>query len=48
VIEEALIADPLAWWRENKSAKFLWEEESNLHPWLLLNKRKNLSQGIMI
>jgi hypothetical protein len=48
VIEEELVADPLSWWRENQSAKFLWEEESGLHPWLLLNRRKNLSKRIMI
>jgi hypothetical protein len=46
--EEALIADPFAWWRENRHAKFLWEEESSLHPSLLLNRRKSLSHIYMI
>jgi hypothetical protein len=40
VTKEELIVDPLSWWRENRSSKFLWEEESGLRPWFLLKKKK--------
>jgi hypothetical protein len=39
-----IIAGSLAWWIENKIARFLWEKESNLCPLLLLSRKmKNLS-----